>query len=118
MAMRSHNAVITSPLAARSWLIESVARWSLPDVLLALAAAAYIAAFAGTGLLRAIYPYPIDGIEPGALQEARRVMAGQPLYVKPELGYVPFIYGPVYFYFAGLIGKLTGTALLGVRLAS
>jgi hypothetical protein len=77
-----------------------------------------VLAFVGTGALRAIYPYPIDGIEPGALQEVRRVIAGRPLYVAPTLDYVPFIYGPLYFYLAAPVAALLGSELLGLRTVS
>jgi hypothetical protein len=87
-------------------------------LLLLAAAGAYICAFAGTGVLRAIYPYPIDGLEGGALQELRRVLSGQPLYAAPSLGYVPMIYGPLYFYLAAAVALVTSSDLLALRAAS
>jgi len=90
----------------------------LQQVLLPAAACAYIVAFAGTGLLRAIYPYPVDGLEPGALQEVRRILDGQPLYVAPQLEYVPFIYGPLAFYLAAPVAAISGSPLAGLRLVS
>ena len=57
-------------------------------VLLLVAAIAHMAAFVATGLLRSAYPYPIDGLEPGALQQVRRVLSGEPLYAAPTLAYV------------------------------
>lgn len=86
--------------------------------LLLAVAGLHVAMFAGTGVLRAIYPFPIDGIEPGAIQEVRRVLAGQPIYVAPELGYVPFIYGPVYFFASALFALGSGSALMGLRFVS
>src|SRR3954453_20982282 len=62
------------------------------------AALAYIAAFGGTGALRAIYPYPIDGIEPGSLDTIDRILTGHAIYAPASLDYVPMIYGPLYFY--------------------
>ena len=79
---------------------------------------AYVAVFAIAGVARAVYPYTIDGIEPGALQEVRRILAGQPLYVAPQLDYVPLIYGPLYYYLAAGVGALFGSDLLGIRLVS
>src|SRR5437016_6060808 len=70
-------------------------------------AGAYFVAFVGVGVLRATYPYTIDGLEPGVLQEVRRVLVGQPLYVAPELGYVPLIYGPLYFYAAAAVAAVS-----------
>jgi hypothetical protein len=88
------------------------------NVVLVCGAAAYVAAFAVTGVARAIYPYTIDGLEPGALQQVRRILSGQPLYVPPQLEYVPMIYGPVYYYLAAGVAALSGSELLGIRLVS
>lgn len=86
--------------------------------LMVLCAAGYILAFLGAGILRATYPYTIDGVEPGALQEVRRILSGQPLYVAPELGYVPLIYGPVYFYAAAAVAAVSDSALFAMRMVS
>jgi hypothetical protein len=86
-------------------------------VLLAVAAG-YILAFIGTGLLRAVYPYPIDALEHGAMQEAARIRSGLPIYVAPSLEYVPQIYGPAYFYLAAAVSALLRSDLAGLRVAS
>src|SRR5438128_9293538 len=52
------------------------------------------------------------------MQEVRRVLAGQPLYVEPQLGYVPLIYGPVYFYVAAAAAAVSGSTLVGMRMVS
>ena len=88
------------------------------NAVLVCGAAAYVAAFAVTGIARAIYPYTLDGLEPGALQQVRRILTGQPVYVPPQLEYVPMIYGPAYYYVAAGIGALFGSDLIGIRLAS
>ena len=88
------------------------------DATLLAVAGAYIVAFAGTGLLRALYPYPIDGLEDGALQEVRRVLGGQPIYVAPSLAYVPMIYGPIYFYAAAALAAITPSDLMALRAVS
>jgi hypothetical protein len=90
----------------------------LAQLLLGIVSGTFIAMFAATGVLRAVYPYPIDGLEPGALQEVGRVIAGQPLYVAPSLQYVPQIYGPVYFYLAAPLAVLSGSAQFALRATS
>jgi 4-amino-4-deoxy-L-arabinose transferase-like glycosyltransferase len=84
-------------------------------VAVVLAALLHISAFGGAGLLRALYPFPVDGVEPGAIQEVRRILQGQPVYTPPELGYVPLIYGPVYFYASALLAALSGSVVFGLR---
>jgi Dolichyl-phosphate-mannose-protein mannosyltransferase len=83
-----------------------------------LIAAAYIAAFVGTGALRALYPYPLDGLEPGVLVEVKRILAGQAIYVAPSLGYVPYIYGPGFFYTAAVFARLIGPSMTALRTVS
>ena len=82
------------------------------------AALAYLAAFGGTGALRAVYPYPIDGIEPGSLDAIDRIMSGQAIYGPPSLDYVPMIYGPLYFYASAAVAAVTGSDLMGLRLVA
>jgi hypothetical protein len=83
-----------------------------------LAAVAYLGLFLVVAALRAIYPFPVDPIEAGALQEVRRVLTGQALYVAPSLDYVPYVYGPIYFYVAAAVATITGTNFLALRLVS
>jgi hypothetical protein len=65
-----------------------------------------------------VYPFPIDGVEGGSLQELHRVLSGQPIYVAPSLDYVPMLYGPAYFYLAAVLAAITGTDLLALRALS
>ena len=86
--------------------------------LLVVVAGGYIAAFAVTGFLRAIFPFPLDGLEGGGLQEVARIRAGLPIYVQPTLDYVPFIYGPLYYYVSALVATVVRSDLLALRLVS
>ena len=86
--------------------------------LVVAAAAAYLLLFVVVAGLRAAYAFPIDAIESGALLEVRRILAGQPLYTAPTLEYVPFVYGPVYFYAAALASAVVGPGFLALRLVS
>jgi hypothetical protein len=93
----------------------------LPELLrlgLLAGAAAYIAVFLATAVLRLGYPYPLETTEPASLGEVQRILAGQPLYAAPTLQYVPLIYGPIYFYVAALVATLTGPDYLPLRLVS
>ena len=65
-----------------------------------------------TGALRVVYPYPIDGLEPGSIQVVERVLHGQPIYGPPTLDFVPLIYGPLYFYAAAQNQRLRRTLRL------
>jgi len=119
LAPASPAAPATSSRApGRAAIAQYVARHGVVHVLLLVVALAYIGAFAGTGLLRTIYPFPIDGLERGALQEVALIRHGQPIYVAPTLGYVPFIYGPLYYYLAAGVATISGLDLFGLRFVS
>src|ERR1700681_2233850 len=111
----SAGAVLGVPLPAA---VSAITVRGLVYALLVVVAAGYIAAFAVTGLLRAIFPFPLDGLEGGALQEVARIRAGLPIYVAPTLDYVPFIYGPLYYYVSALVAMVVRSDLLALRLVS
>jgi Glycosyltransferase family 87 len=112
--MRVMRLATAAPISHRWRAFALVRERSRLELLVGALAAAYICIFLGTAVARAIYPFPLDPIEPGALQQVGRVLAGQPLYVQPALDYVPFIYGPVYFYVAALVGP----SFAGLRIVS
>ncbi|MBV9543904.1 MAG: glycosyltransferase family 39 protein [Chloroflexi bacterium] len=105
---------VTGRTSERSVALATLRARSKLELAVGAIAVAYILIFLGSAIARATYPFPLDPIEPGALQQVRRVLAGQPLYVEPKLDYVPFIYGPVYFYLAALFGP----TFAGLRLVS
>jgi hypothetical protein len=95
-------------------------RMDLESLLLILcggAAAAYLLTFLAVALSRASYPFELEWMEGGTLQEVRRVLSGQPLYVAPTPEYVPFIYTPLYFSL-GAVCSAFGGAFLPLRLLS
>jgi hypothetical protein len=99
-------------------------------VLALLAAAAIFAAGAGVVELamharlfagRVGYPLDLEWMEGGTLVHAQRVLQGQPLYVKPSLDFIPFLYTPFYYVVVAALAKVLpfGYALArGVSLVS
>ena len=47
-----------------------------------------------------------------------RILAGQKLYVKPTIEFVPFVYQPFFYYVATLAAKMVGLNYLALRLVS
>lgn len=47
-------------------------------------------------------------MEGGSLIQVLRILQGQPLYTRPSLQYIPYIYPPFYFYVSALAAWLTG----------
>ena len=84
---------------------------------------------------RAGFPLDLEWMEGGTLVHAQRIAAGQGIYVRPSLDFVPYLYTPLYpallallsfvFPFGYLLGRLvsllaffSALVLLGVLVAS
>src|ERR1700694_4756043 len=80
--------------------------------LVALVAGLYFVGFLIAGGLRAVYPYPIDGMEDANLQVVRQILRGQSIYAPPTLTYIPVIYPPLYFILSALAALVTGPGLI------
>ena len=78
----------------------------------------FVVLFLYTALRRMRYPFELEWIESGMLVSVRRVSQGLPLYVRPSLDFVPFLYAPLYLYLCAALAKLTGIAYATLRLVS
>jgi hypothetical protein len=70
------------------------------------------------GVIHLRYPYEIEWMEGGLLDEILRVASGQKIYVRPTLDFVPYLYAPLYFYVSAAFTKLVGPGFLAPRLVS
>jgi hypothetical protein len=82
---------------------------------IAITAAAVLAAAAGLVQLalhgrlfaaRVSFPLDLEWMEGGTLVHALRVSQGQPLYVKPSVDFIPFLYTPLYYVVLAGLSKL------------
>jgi hypothetical protein len=89
-------------------LNRAVLGWSVA------AAAVYVV----VALLRLRYPFELEWIEGGSLQQVRRVLAGQPIYAAPTLEYIPFNYTPLYYVVSAWAARLFGDGFAALRLVS
>ena len=96
--------------------VSGLAWWT--TAALVAVSVAQLALFGLTALLRLGYPYPLEPSEPASLAEVQRILMGQPLYVEPSLGYVPLVYGPIYFSLSAAVAALLGPTFLPLRLVS
>src|SRR5580704_4656387 len=87
-------------------------------VLVGAAAAAAVLLYLVIALSHLRYPFEIEWMEGGMVDAVRRVASGQKLYVKPTMDYVPFIYGPLWFYVAAGFAKVLGVGFFSARLVS
>jgi 4-amino-4-deoxy-L-arabinose transferase-like glycosyltransferase len=47
-----------------------------------------------------------------------RVLQHQPLYVPPQIAFIPFEYPPLYFWVSALVAKIVGIGFFPLRLVS
>ncbi len=82
------------------------------------ASTVFILTYLLVALARITYPYELEWMEGGAVDHVRRILDGRPLYVEPTLGFIPYIYTPLYFYAAAAVSLATGAGFLPLRLVS
>jgi hypothetical protein len=88
------------------------------DAVLGLVAALYLAAYVGVGLARIGYPYELEWFEGTSVDLVRRILAGQSIYVRPSIDFIPHIYTPLYFHVSAELAKWTGVGFFPLRLVS
>jgi 4-amino-4-deoxy-L-arabinose transferase-like glycosyltransferase len=91
----------------------------LLSVSLAIGAALlHFARFFFIALSRLAFPFSLEWMEGGSLVQVSRILAGQPLYIKPSFDFIPQIYPPVYFYLSAIVSLFLGNGFLPLRLVS
>lgn len=83
-----------------------------------VAAGLFIGLYLYVAVARITYPYELEWMEGGSLEHVGRILAGQPLYVKPSLEFIPYIYTPAYFYVAAAVSWIGGTGFTPLRFVS
>lgn len=77
-----------------------------------------IAVYGVLAARRCAYPYELEWGEGTSLEEVRRVLAGEPIYTAPTLGFIALPYTPLYYYAGALSAALFGASFLAPRLVS
>jgi hypothetical protein len=93
----------------------------LPPILrlvLFATAVAYLVVYIWMVIYRIRYPFDLEWIEGGMVNQVQRLIHGQGMYVAPTINYVPFLYPPLYFYFSALAALIFGIGLFPLRLVS
>ncbi len=90
----------------------------LPVLLLGTIGAIAVLAYLFVACQRIAYPYELEWMEGGCVVEVQRILDGQPLYVEPSLGFVPFMYTPFYFVASSWSARIFGNGFLALRLVS
>jgi len=79
---------------------------------------AFIALYLAVALARVAFPYELEWMEGGAVDHVRRLLSGQPLYVKPSLEFIPYIYPPLYFEVCAMVCRATDAGFAPMRAVS
>lgn len=69
-------------------------------------------------MLRARYPFELEWIESATITSGDWILAGNSLYSRPVLEFVPLLYTPLYYYLSAAAMALLGPGFLGPRLVS
>lgn len=77
-----------------------------------------VLAFIYAAARRMRYPFDLEWIESGVLTSVQRISQGKPLYTRPTLDFIPYVYAPFYFYLAAALSKMTGLNFATLRLVS
>mgnify|MGYP001574893178 FL=1 len=91
---------------------------SILKYVLLVGALSYVLVYLALALFRMGYPFELEWIEGGMLEHVRRVMAGQPLYIKPSLDFTAFIYTPLYYYVSAAVAWIFGMGFVQLRAVS
>lgn len=78
----------------------------------------YLGAYLAVALLRLRYPFDLEWMEGGSVDHVARILQFQPLYVPPQVSFIPFEYPPLYFYLSAAVAKLVGLGYFPLRLVS
>jgi hypothetical protein len=78
----------------------------------------YVLAYVAVAVTRMGYPFELEWMEGGMVDHVRRVLDGLPLYAKPSIEFVSFLYPPLYYEVAAIFSRALGTGFLPLRLLS
>jgi hypothetical protein len=87
-------------------------------IVLLLAALAFLSVFIVLVTIRLAYPFELEWIEGGNIDQVRWILDGNPLYTEPDIRFIPAAYNPLFFYTSALFMKVAGIGFAAARLVS
>src|SRR5829696_1711339 len=82
------------------------------------ASAWYLGAYFVVAMLRLHYPFDLEWMEGGSVDHVARILRFQPLYIPPQISFIPFEYPPLYFYVSAFVAMIVGEGYVPLRLVS
>lgn len=101
----------TEPVRRPLWL------WLLSG-LVVVAALGNVILFLTLAVLRLSYPFDLEWVEGGQVDEIVRIAQGQSIFGPPSVHFVPFSYAPLFFYVSAGVTRLIGPGFAAPRLVS
>ena len=98
--------------------MEKVKEIALYKLILSTASVCFFLLFLYVALSRINYPFELEWMEGGSVDQMERLMNGQQIYTPPSLEYIPYIYTPMYYCVSAAVAKITGISLLPMRIVS
>ncbi len=86
--------------------------------ILSVVSVLFILVYICLAIIRMKYPYELEWIEGGMVDQVNRILDGKPLYESPSIYNVPFLYPPVYFYISAFFAFLFGRGFFPLRFVS
>ncbi len=77
-------------------------------ILLLAGASLYPVIYVCLASYRLRYPFELEWMEGGGLEQVRKIVGGEAMYTSPSLAYVPLIYPPLYYYTAAIASRVMG----------
>jgi hypothetical protein len=102
----------------RTFLFSNLKLLPLLNFTLLCFAAAYLVIYLWMAYQRLRYPFELEWIEGGMVDQVQRLIHGQSMYVAPSIDYVPYLYPPLYFYLSAIASLVLGSGFFPLRLVS
>ena len=77
----------------------------------------FIGIYIFVALSRIRYPFELEWMEGASVIHVKRILEGKPLYIRPQLEFVPY-YTPLYYYISALIALFSGIGFFPLRFVS
>ncbi len=98
--------------------VNQIALDDLIKAALIICAAGYIFIYLYCALIRLRYPFELEWLEGGLVNQVQRIVNHQGVYVAPSIDFVPFLYPPMYFALSAIASLVFGTGFFSLRLIS
>lgn len=83
-----------------------------------IAGVVYIGLYVVIALRRMTFPFDLEWMEGASVDHVRRLLTGQHIYAPPSLGFIPYLYPPLYYYVSAVVARVMGVGLVPLRLVS